>query len=119
MSARRAISSATAKAGAINLARLEKVRGRASDLRTHLTERGKVVENPERASVRRRDQVAFLDGEIVNGNDRQVAPQRLPVGAVVERYPDPSLRSCVQELSLIHISEPTRLGMISYAVFCL
>ena len=25
----------------------------------------------------------------------------------------------VYELSLIHISEPTRLGMISYAVFCL
>ena len=97
MSARRAVSSATAKAGAINLARLEKVRGRARDLRTHLTERGEVVENPERASVRRRDQVTFLDGEIVNGNDRQVATQRLPVGAVVERYPDPSLRSCVQE----------------------
>ena len=27
--------------------------------------------------------------------------------------------SCVYDLSLIHISEPTRLGMISYAVFCL
>src|SRR5450759_5558004 len=25
----------------------------------------------------------------------------------------------LQNLSLIHISEPTRLGMISYAVFCL
>src|SRR5665648_1159769 len=25
----------------------------------------------------------------------------------------------VENLSLIHISEPTRLGMISYAVFCL
>src|SRR5450759_499578 len=25
----------------------------------------------------------------------------------------------VRDLSLIHISEPTRLGMISYAVFCL
>ena len=25
----------------------------------------------------------------------------------------------IQKLSLIHISEPTRLGMISYAVFCL
>ena len=25
----------------------------------------------------------------------------------------------VHDLSLIHISEPTRLGMISYAVFCL
>src|SRR5450756_2844000 len=27
--------------------------------------------------------------------------------------------NCVYHLSLIHISEPTRLGMISYAVFCL
>src|SRR5665648_474560 len=26
---------------------------------------------------------------------------------------------CIRILSLIHISEPTRLGMISYAVFCL
>src|SRR5665648_1142459 len=41
--------------------------------------------------------------------------------------PDKSLVLCVDEnsqiqaldLSLIHISEPTRLGMISYAVFCL
>src|SRR5450756_618916 len=30
-----------------------------------------------------------------------------------------SRRSTVSSLSLIHISEPTRLGMISYAVFCL
>eukprot|EP01016_Furgasonia_blochmanni_P001717 TRINITY_DN10677_c0_g1_i2.p1 TRINITY_DN10677_c0_g1~~TRINITY_DN10677_c0_g1_i2.p1 ORF type:complete len:348 (+),score=74.67 TRINITY_DN10677_c0_g1_i2:63-1106(+) len=29
-----------------------------------------------------------------------------------------ALKNC-QDLSLIHISEPTRLGMISYAVFCL
>src|SRR5450756_2648905 len=28
-------------------------------------------------------------------------------------------RCFVYDLSLIHISEPTRLGMISYAVFCL
>src|SRR5450759_5334919 len=28
-------------------------------------------------------------------------------------------RPVVEYLSLIHISEPTRLGMISYAVFCL
>src|SRR5450756_653567 len=26
--------------------------------------------------------------------------------------------ACLDDLSLIHISEPTRLGMISYAVFC-
>src|SRR5450756_2171721 len=29
------------------------------------------------------------------------------------------LTSQLRRLSLIHISEPTRLGMISYAVFCL
>src|SRR5450756_1013904 len=29
------------------------------------------------------------------------------------------LREALKNLSLIHISEPTRLGMISYAVFCL
>src|SRR5450756_2922226 len=29
------------------------------------------------------------------------------------------VQALARELSLIHISEPTRLGMISYAVFCL
>eukprot|EP01016_Furgasonia_blochmanni_P019436 TRINITY_DN2179_c0_g1_i8.p1 TRINITY_DN2179_c0_g1~~TRINITY_DN2179_c0_g1_i8.p1 ORF type:complete len:111 (-),score=13.66 TRINITY_DN2179_c0_g1_i8:3-335(-) len=33
-----------------------------------------------------------------------------------ERYRD---NKSQYDLSLIHISEPTRLGMISYAVFCL
>src|SRR5450756_3200999 len=31
----------------------------------------------------------------------------------------PGSKRIPAELSLIHISEPTRLGMISYAVFCL
>src|SRR5450756_2619737 len=31
----------------------------------------------------------------------------------------PVVELTVRDLSLIHISEPTRLGMISYAVFCL
>src|SRR5665648_1131576 len=29
------------------------------------------------------------------------------------------IQGTIVDLSLIHISEPTRLGMISYAVFCL
>src|SRR5450756_3169237 len=37
------------------------------------------------------------------------------IGSTGER----GLHHLVYELSLIHISEPTRLGMISYAVFCL
>src|SRR5450756_1787190 len=32
---------------------------------------------------------------------------------------DVQLEYSMKKLSLIHISEPTRLGMISYAVFCL
>src|SRR5665648_763519 len=37
----------------------------------------------------------------------------------VTRSQAPELHQIVINLSLIHISEPTRLGMISYAVFCL
>ena len=36
-----------------------------------------------------------------------------PLGSGAIDYP------AIKDLSLIHISEPTRLGMISYAVFCL
>src|SRR5450756_1741851 len=39
-------------------------------------------------------------------------------GVLIEMSDEDKERSFV-ELSLIHISEPTRLGMISYAVFCL
>src|SRR5450756_1480371 len=38
------------------------------------------------------------------------------IGAVMPKFDMPYK---IVELSLIHISEPTRLGMISYAVFCL
>src|SRR5665648_1146071 len=39
---------------------------------------------------------------------------------IAEHKPDTaSIEELFFNLSLIHISEPTRLGMISYAVFCL
>src|SRR5450756_2964775 len=44
-----------------------------------------------------------------NGEDPSLSPEILPARDLAER---------VENLSLIHISEPTRLGMISYAVFC-
>src|SRR5450756_2133262 len=40
-----------------------------------------------------------------------------PTPARAHGTTDPTARNL--DLSLIHISEPTRLGMISYAVFCL
>src|SRR5450756_1609546 len=36
----------------------------------------------------------------------------------LQRLAHDTVRATVWALSLIHISEPTRLGMISYAVFC-
>src|SRR5450756_1584381 len=41
-------------------------------------------------------------------------PGKVPVSHLKKVY-----GRSVMALSLIHISEPTRLGMISYAVFCL
>src|SRR5450756_3009926 len=38
---------------------------------------------------------------------------------VTRRDDERHAQAHVEGLSLIHISEPTRLGMISYAVFCL
>src|SRR5450759_4578273 len=48
------------------------------------------------------------------------APRACRTGAASYRFPPAPRRrrdSAVDLLSLIHISEPTRLGMISYAVF--
>src|SRR5659263_738089 len=45
------------------------------------------------------------------------APSGLPLS--VGTYLALAVLNRVVDLSLIHISEPTRLGMISYAVFCL
>src|SRR5665648_1224898 len=42
-----------------------------------------------------------------------------PGGKVYSKSVTNGIKSAAQRLSLIHISEPTRLGMISYAVFCL
>src|SRR5450756_2508479 len=51
---------------------------------------------------------------------KTVAPMPMDVcGAESQGQIGYMLEQTLQNLSLIHISEPTRLGMISYAVFCL
>ena len=49
-----------------------------------LAEWRNIIENPERASVGCRDQIVLLDREIVDGHNRRVQPQRLPMAAAVE-----------------------------------
>src|SRR5450759_5567270 len=56
-----------------------------------------------------------------SGHSRRVQDIAMDIGRVM-RVSDDDLEALewggLLHLSLIHISEPTRLGMISYAVFC-
>src|SRR5450759_271199 len=95
---------------------------------------------PVRVLWRFHSRVAGLEFSLRPGNKRDPTgpriPVSVPVGSVsrtgwlisIERpsFEDPAACAqradrdgALQDLSLIHISEPTRLGMISYAVFCL
>src|SRR5665648_1186452 len=63
-----------------------------------------------------------LVAPLVSGHSHLAIGTRLSRAARVERGPKREVISRCYNLlllSLIHISEPTRLGMISYAVFCL
>src|SRR5450756_3184360 len=69
-----------------------------------------------------RAQLECRDGLLRPRHDGPLAGdlRELLGGGVDElRVRDGFADSHVEDLSLIHISEPTRLGMISYAVFCL
>src|SRR5450759_1921987 len=62
-------------------------------------------------------QMPGMDGfQVMEGLKTNESDSYLPV-IVLTAQPGHKLRA-LQALSLIHISEPTRLGMISYAVFC-
>src|SRR5665648_1112632 len=68
--------------------------------------------------------ITFANGDIIKGysvdsrRDGLRADVAIGVGAEYLTCRSNILEP-VWDLSLIHISEPTRLGMISYAVFCL
>src|SRR5665648_131546 len=58
------------------------------------------------------------DGALRGGRRPRLRPHRLRLGRRERGHRAHGVRPRLR-LSLIHISEPTRLGMISYAVFCL
>ena len=77
----------------ILIARLEEMRGARLHRVVHLLERRDVVHDVEAAAVRRDDQIALLEREIVHRHERQVETQRLPVRAVIRREPHAALRA--------------------------
>src|SRR5450756_2512332 len=58
---------------------------------------------------------AFYDMKELTSILKRTFPNMTTIGDRGE----PFIAQAIDILSLIHISEPTRLGMISYAVFCL
>ena len=92
-----AAEEAAAPVHPVGLARLEQVRGFTRHGPRQLPQGRDVVQDPERAAVRRRDQVALLERQIVHRHDGEIETQRLPARAVVERYPDAPFRSDEQQ----------------------
>src|SRR5450756_2109802 len=63
----------------------------------------------------RRFQITVFERDVLVSVEVQVVDQ----DEIVRKSAEPLYDRKFCDLSLIHISEPTRLGMISYAVFCL
>ena len=85
------VATPAAPGHSVGVFRLEQVSVGTGYRRSPLPQRRDIVENPEAATVRCRDQVAVLDREVVNRHDREVEPERLPVPAIVEAHPHAAL----------------------------
>jgi hypothetical protein len=66
-------------------------------------QRGDVVENPERASVRSDDDVVAVHDEVAHRRDREIVLQRQPTIAIVERNVDRFLGARKQKAGLLRI----------------
>ena len=62
-----------------------------------LLQRRQVIQDPERAALRAHDQVVVPELQVADRHDRQVALERLPAGAVVDRDEQPEFRSRVEQ----------------------
>ena len=78
----------------------EEVRVGVRDARVDLAQRRHVVEHPDRAALRRGDEVVAVDEQVAHPRDRQVALQRLPRVAVVERDVDAGVGAGVEQAFL-------------------
>src|SRR5450759_3215729 len=82
---------------------------------------GLVLSGPEVKSLRL-GRASLIDGfAMIENGELWLSGVHIPeyTEATWTNNPPRRNRKLLVHLSLIHISEPTRLGMISYAVFCL
>src|SRR5450756_2988039 len=88
---------------------------------------GLIVAQSYKGSMSHREEEATGEAQEAQAAVRLRVPERRQMAMVVQcpddlvpaQHPARVVMAVVETLSLIHISEPTRLGMISYAVFCL
>src|ERR1700730_2810997 len=62
-----------------------------------MSKRTDIVKNPERTAVGGGDQIILLYRQVVNGNDRHVQAQRMPVLPIVKRNVHRSFGSGIQK----------------------
>src|SRR5262249_57672972 len=73
-----------------------------------LTQRRDVVEDPESAAMRGKDEIVVLNDEVAHRGSRQIQPQRFPLRAIVERQINSLFRSGEEQ--------PFALGIFSDSV---
>ena len=75
----------------------EEMRVFGGDGGTGLAKRAEVVEDPERAAVRRNDERVIVNDHVVDRRDGEIELERLPVCAVVERNIDAGFGAGVEQ----------------------
>src|SRR5579883_582866 len=83
--------------------RPEKVHRAILDILIYLAQGCDVVQYPERAPVGGGDEIVILDCQVVNGDDGQVALQRLPVRAIVKGDEDAQLGSGIEQAAPLRV----------------
>ena len=83
--------------------RLIKNRLRLGRLRCDLSQRRDVIEHPKRTAMGCNNEIVLLDHQIVDGRDRQIQLERLPVCAVIERNKHAQLGAGVKQAGFFRI----------------
>ena len=65
--------------------------------------RRKIIENPERATVGRDNEILLLDHHIGNLNDRQVQLKRLPIVSIIEGNVHAELSASIKQPFAIRV----------------